>query len=210
MNKAYKLPTADGYPDREAAFKGSSYRPSYYVAAEVKKVTDSGLEELDPQQRPSFPKGKTGIVGRGLLYAWGENQTVDAIVCCVVNNKEYLLIGQKPGQRQVFPGGFVEPNGSSLNHQAAREVAEETGLRLEASMLRRIGQVIIDDARTTDNAWVKTTVFAARLTLPRLPAIKGNDDLIAADWLPSSRVESCLSLTHRPLLTMYESSRSTE
>ena len=150
---------------------------------EVSRDFDSfdGTVRIEPASgRPLNPHGRTGLCGRGVLYKWGANYAVDAIVTGINPESkllEMITIRRKSGQTAI-PGGFVDAEDSSIAAALKRELREETN----AALNMRRGKIILsgysDDPRNTDNAWIETT--AAHLHLSeqeaRVIELKAGDD----------------------------------
>jgi 8-oxo-dGTP diphosphatase len=128
--------------------------------------------------------------------------TVDLVVLTVRDQALKVLAiqrGEPPFQgRWALPGGFVLPD-ENLDHGAARELAEETGLApgtVHLEQLASYGEPGRDPRMLT--------VSVAYLGLaPDLPTPKAGDDAAAAEWLPVERLlkpRSTLAFDHAVIL----------
>jgi len=118
--------------------------------------------------------------------------TVDIVLLAVVDGVLQTLVierGEEP-TGWAFPGGFVEPD-EDLRAAAARELAEETGVRLEEGALEQLGTYGAPDrdpryleppayARVVSGAW-----FAV---LPEPVAVRAGTDAAHAQWRPVAEV----------------------
>ena len=141
---------------------------------------------------PLFPGGRTGASGRGLLGKWGPNFAADPIITFYYpTNKKLCMIGiiRKDTGELALPGGMVDP-GEKAKTAALREIFEEAlGETGELGSLKNIFDEdahelyrgIVDDPRTTDNAWIETSVYHLHITDDKLiyaieNKLVGNDD----------------------------------
>jgi 8-oxo-dGTP pyrophosphatase MutT (NUDIX family) len=112
-------------------------------------------------------------------------QTVDIAIINHDNlpfNVNYeILLGRKPNQTKFqFIGGFSDPTSPSLEVDAKREVAEETGL--EVDDIFYIGSTLIDDERYRSSVdKIKTAFFVATKVFNK--AVAG-DDIQEVRWFP--------------------------
>lgn len=111
--------------------------------------------------------------------------TVDVLVQCV---DQVLLIrrGREPGKDlYALPGGFIEVT-ETLAASALRELAEETGLKLNAPELRGAlrGSAVFDAPFRSQRGRVITHAYHFDLGPMTPPAIRAGDDAAAAFWLP--------------------------
>lgn len=109
--------------------------------------------------------------------------TVDIAVTKVENKDIKVLLGTKPGSKKLrFPGGFVDPEDSSLVEAAARELQEEApGIDIGGmKSLCYVGSYNIEDWRYqgTDDC-IMTSLFHAPYSFG--PAVAG-DDLETLAW----------------------------
>jgi bifunctional NMN adenylyltransferase/nudix hydrolase len=106
-------------------------------------------------------------------------QTVD--VAILDHDNERLLLGRKPNERLYrFVGGFSDPRSDSLEHDARREVMEETGVSVED--IRYVGSTVVDDWRYRSEVdCIKTALFTAYYV--HGPARAG-DDIEEVKWFP--------------------------
>lgn len=159
-----------------------------------------GILTHDKVGRPLNPKGRTGIIGRGLLGKWGPNYAADPIITRVNGISgvlEMLAIQRKDNGQWAIPGGMVD-KGEEVSRTLTRELQEETGVTLDMEQGKMIYQGYVDDPRNTDHAWMETT--AKHLHLPVELSEKMNllagDDARAVSWLP---------LTHESIGDLYAS-----
>jgi ADP-ribose pyrophosphatase YjhB (NUDIX family)/adenosine deaminase len=142
---------------------------------------------------------------RGRLRHHGPNDCADVVVLRrgPTGVEQVLLIrrhddaGAAAG-RFALPGGFVQP-GETPAAAAARELREETGLSLPADVLVPI--TIVEgggrDPRDTDERWVRSHVFAARVDHDVL--VRGGSDAAAAVFV-DVRLRPALAFDHDVLV----------
>ena len=101
-----------------------------------------------------------------------------AVAVLIARNDDILLGRRGPGTREPgkwsFPAGFVE-RGERVEHAAAREAREETGLEVE------VGELI--GLYSSDGEPVVLAVYAASI-LAGEP--RAGDDLTEVGWFPAS------------------------
>ncbi len=175
--------------------------------AEGKLFSYEGDVQLDPTSgRPLNPWGRTGICGRGALGKWGANQAADALITRtnpLSGEVEVLLVERDCGALAIV-GGMLDP-GETARQAMGRELTEETGLEVDSARGRLIYQGKGDGPRTTDNAWVETSLYHTHLTpedhafwKPPVSSSEGR-----ADWYPITHclIDSLYS-NHRELFHM--------
>ncbi len=89
----------------------------------------------------------------------------------------------------ALPGGYVEP-GETSAAAAVRELGEATGLLLYAEdgiAWEALPARMMPDPQASNEAWISTAPFVARLTAHRadFPALTGADDACRAEWIPA-------------------------
>jgi 8-oxo-dGTP diphosphatase len=77
----------------------------------------------------------------------------------------------------ALPGGFVE-EGEQVVQAVSRELAEETGLRIDASSLELLG--VYDTPGRDPRGWTVSVVYLARV--PGESMVAGADDASDARW----------------------------
>jgi ADP-ribose pyrophosphatase len=208
------------YPEAQAIPEAKSdwqvdwpdYAPSEFTAKVV--FENDGTKKpggwADPplpegSERPQNPDGRTGISGRGLLGKWGANQAADPIVLRLTQDKpgvEAVLIKRRDNGAWAIPGGMVDA-GEQVDDALARELLEETNLRLDFSSAALIYQGIVDDPRNTDNAWMETTAKLVVVDENESAKLqpKAGDDAADAQWvLLTEEVLQSLYANHGMLL----------
>lgn len=124
--------------------------------------------------------------GRNGLWHWGEAVAADAIVLAFTqdDDKRLLLVERADGHGWALPGGMLDP-GETPRKAAARELAEETGLTVNASRFYMLPGRGVPDPRAGANAWM-VTIPAVLVTWPHtLPEVRGMDDARQAKWFPA-------------------------
>lgn len=104
-------------------------------------------------------------------------QTVDI---AIVDEKGRLLMGRKPNETKWrFIGGFSDPNSTSLEMDARREAAEETGVEVDG--ITYLGSMKINDSRYMFEVdCIKTAFFVGKYIFGRP---QGNDDIAEVKWI---------------------------
>ncbi|HET7580612.1 MAG TPA: 8-oxo-dGTP diphosphatase [Bacillales bacterium] len=81
---------------------------------------------------------------------------------CLLHKDNQLLLLQKPRRGWwVAPGGKMEP-GESIKDTVIREFREETGLFIEAPLLKGVFTFIIKEAETVISEWMMFTFYAEK------------------------------------------------
>lgn len=131
--------------------------------------------------RPLNPRGRTGISGRGELGCWGPNHAADPIVTRVnpaTGAVEAIMIERRDSGELAIPGGMRDRGDVNVSATLARELAEETGAKLNFASALVLYCGYVDDRRNTDNAWMETTVSHLHLSAEEAQKITlaGGDD----------------------------------
>ena len=160
----------------------------FNVLDRINRLNYDGDYGVDSKNTPINPKGRTGVVGRGLLGRFGPNHAADPIVTTWARNSDgtikkdangnkilkFVAIKRKDNGQWAIPGGMVEA-GDSVSLTLRKEFGEEALNSLEATAEEQeqisknlenlfangveIYRGYVDDYRNTDNAWMVTTVF---------------------------------------------------
>lgn len=112
--------------------------------------------------------------------------TVDCVVQCA---DHVLLIqrGRQPGQGlHALPGGFLDVH-ETLVQSACRELCEETGLALPAT-LQPSGQAVFDAPGRSQRGRVITHAYHFVLPDANLPVVQAGDDAAQAHWVPLAQL----------------------
>ncbi len=145
---------------------------------------------FDAVGRPLNPAGRTGLAGRGLLGKWGPNFAADPIVTRfnpVTGEPELLAILRKDNGQWAIPGGMVD-FGEDVSTTLAREFHEEAGVKLDMGDATLVYVGYVDDPRSTDHAWIESTVKHKHLdpaAASRIEPVAG-DDAAAIRWMTLS------------------------
>ena len=161
------------------------------------------FRESSGKHFPMNPRGRTGMVGRGLLGRWGPNHAADPIVTRWNPDKddwlEVVAIQRRDTGEWALPGGMVDP-GEKVSVTVRREFMEEAaqfepGDPQREEMEGFINQLFsrgtivyrgyVDDPRNTDNAWMETTAFHFHCppNLAKRLNLQHGDDAAKVTWL---------------------------
>ncbi len=160
----------------------------FNVLGRINRLNYDGDYDVDANNTPINPKGRTGIIGRGLLGRFGPNHAADPVVTKWARNQDgsikfddkgipilmFVAIKRKDNGQWAIPGGMVEA-GDTVSLTLRKEFGEEALNSLEASPEEQaeiasnldklfangsqIYRGYVDDFRNTDNAWMVTTVY---------------------------------------------------
>lgn len=119
------------------------------------------------------------------------------------NDRRELLLGRKPAENAWrLPGGFADPDDTSFDAAAARELREECG-QIETSPMQYEMSLKMDDWRYRSEVdKIITTLFSTDLLFGEPVA---DDDLTAMRWIDVSAIPELIAQgeivsTHIPLL----------
>lgn len=163
---------------------------------------ETGKLKIDPEsQKPLNPRGRTGMVNRGLLGKYGPNFAADPVVTRInPKNKKIQMVAikRKDNGEWAIPGGMVdagEPVSVTLKREFKEEAAncptdeEKVEMELLTEELFECGEEIykgyVDDPRNTDNAWMETSVFHFHCNkkLAEKLNLHAGDDAAEVKWL---------------------------
>jgi len=146
--------------------------------------------------RPVNPWGRHLPYGRGELGHWGERANADAVVFATYRGDRVLLLGERrDGYGWAFPGGGINPDETVLE-AALRELAEETGLRIDPAKPGTFHSITahrprhVRDPRATREAWMVTAPIVFELgDVAKLPELECGSDLARAGWVMATEPE---------------------
>ncbi|GCD99734.1 NUDIX domain-containing protein [Embleya hyalina] len=126
-----------------------------------------------------------------------ERITYTADVVCIRDGHVLLITrGWPPHEgRLALPGGWVDPGETSLS-AAARELWEETGVRVDVEDLVLVG-VYDDPERDPRGRYVSA---AYTVTVPADTTARAGDDAAAVQWVRFDRLPQELAFDHRHIL----------
>jgi len=157
--------------------------------------------DVDSKGRPLHPnlaELRPLPTGKGAYWGWGPNYTADPVVLTTEDRPRVLLIQRNDTGDLALPGGFVDKDELKEPIVAAyRELEEETGLVLTSSGTL-IYQGIVDDPRTTANAWPETSAYVFNVAEP-LP-VQAGDDAKEAGWYYVDELADNLYGSHAALI----------
>lgn len=129
--------------------------------------------------------------------------TTDAVVLAPRSGDLHVLLIERRwppfAGAYALPGGHLEP-GESLAEGAARELAEETGLKVPAEAMTQVGAY--GDPDRDPRGRVLTVAYVA--VLDHAPEPTAADDAAAAEWVPVSAVldaSAPLAFDHHQIVT---------
>jgi len=121
------------------------------------------------------------------------NYCADAVVLAWLPSERepYILLGVRGRHSDAYPGHHCLPGGEvekneTARQAAARELAEETGLKIDPGQFH-LGDILDEPVRDPRGP-VVSAVYVVTMTVDRLPAVTGADDLASAAWHPIARV----------------------
>lgn len=128
--------------------------------------------------------------------------TVD-IACVATSPKGVteVLLARKPGNKSwCFVGGFVDMADQNLEMAAARELYEETNIKVHADNLSYVGSFKVNDWRDTVNTSIMTTFYVAENHV--FSNYKPQDDIEELGWFDIENVQyEMLGPGHQILLS---------
>ena len=142
------------------------------------------------------PRGKTGLIGRGVLGWFGPNHAADNIVTREHGAHFQVLLVEKhqnDGAALAFPAGMVEP-GMDVVTTLKKELIEEAVAAGDAvdELFQTCKQKVVysglvDDYRNTDWAWIETTAVWFHATGAVADAlelrVKDEDEIRGVRWV---------------------------
>lgn len=190
------------YGSRDSFIKHYSGRfDTYELPTEHTKSGTEIRAEIGREARASAD-WRAGVIWASRNRFPVSYQTVDVAIF----NPDYtqMLLGQKKGEAGWrLIGGFADPNSTSLEDDARREVMEEAGVKLDSLSLSYVRSFEIDDWRYHNEPdCIKTALFVAT-TSDENPV--ANDDIERVCWFDLSELDPTsqwrVMPLHRTLVT---------
>lgn len=173
-------------PHQTCTLYGSrdSFIPHYTGKFPVQELESSKFisgTELRNRIANGFPPSKefrAGVIAAAYDRYPTCYPTVDIAIMDYKRNM--MLLGRKQHEPHLrFIGGFVQPGSKSLEENARREVAEETGVEIDN--LQYAGSTEVSDWRyRKENDKIMTTLFVAEYVFGRPQA---DDDIAYVEWV---------------------------
>ena len=150
----------------------------------TKEFEASSFVSADEIRRQAVSNYTPNEQYRAGIVAAQANRFATAYQCvdlAIVDDAGRLLMGRKPNETKWrFIGGFSDPNSPSLEADARREAAEETGVEVDA--IKYIFSTKIEDPRYQGELdCIKTAFFVGKYIYGRP---QGNDDIAEVKWIP--------------------------
>lgn len=153
-----------------------------YNTAELESDTYVSSAEIRRNIINSYPPTKD--FRAGLIAATGLRYPTcfTAVDIAVYDSeKKQILLARKPGEKKYrFVGGFSDPQDSSFESDAVRELKEETGLTVTIDDLSYVGTAKIDDWRYRDSVDCIKTIFYVANYKGGIP--QADDDIEEVKW----------------------------
>jgi ADP-ribose pyrophosphatase len=231
----------DGYPNRFPVPEGAvhwsdsypEYDPELYLSGKVidamykSKVADpediefvinkeyfslcTSNVQRNRHGYPLNPKGRTGLIGRGLLYYWGANPASDVFYTRMTpdGRSQGLFIERLDTGLLALIGGHVDP-GETHEQTATRETKEEAGFYYEIQSSQLVYSGYVDDPRNTDNAWMETKAYHVHLPYNESfnLSLKSGSDAKSVGWYDLTlKLVNSLYATHGDIV-LYAANKS--
>lgn len=190
-------PNARALPYVSSPLGAAHWRAMALGPVHAAEVSAQCLEALVPATRPWFTTWLTSSQRTALQAEWQQLAqereawsvapypptlvTVDCVVECA---GQVLLIerDRAPGKGLLaLPGGFIDIH-ETLLQSARRELTEETGLNLPAS-LQPVATALFDAPYRSQRGRVITQAFHFVLPEATPPAVQAGDDAAQAQWV---------------------------
>ena len=199
------------------------------LAERAKELGSEDLNRLFPSYEPALfndgrprnPRGRSGLIGRGVLGKYGANFAADPIVFRIhkeadgAERLQMVSIQRRDNGKWAIPGGMVD-HGEQVSQTLARELAEEALgkevspeqvkhweeqlARIFASEGVEVYRGYVDDFRNTDQAWMETSAFYVLLNQHHSRRLKWDLTLVAGDDASDAR---WMNLSARELENMH-------
>jgi len=181
--------------------------PEDWVLAEGLKdrKNSTGKIRFDRQGKPLNPGGRTGIQGRGLLGKWGPNYAVDPAITRlnpITEELEVILIKREDTGEWGLPGTIMVKDETFIE-SAKRALTQKTKNQFDFSHAKILGQMVIDDYRNTDNAWMESCAIHLHVKAGQFDEIRLEEGLGVMDaaWVPiTPEVVNRLYANHSDIL----------
>jgi NAD+ synthase (glutamine-hydrolysing) len=161
--------------------------PEDVTTIEHKKESYEGPIVFSKNGVPLNPRGRTGIIGRGLLGKWGKNDAIDPIITRFneeTGQHEMLSVKREDGDQWGIPGVMVL-DGETTEQALNRRLGQKLGLNINMAGALSLYKGYADDPRNTDNAWIETEVLHLMLPYQMTEELKSKmGDEAWVKWMP--------------------------
>ncbi len=192
-------------PDSSVIVYGSrQVADRYHGPLEIKLIEQIiQATEADGPGEISGEEKKSKAFRSGVIFAASRQYPkVFATVDVAILDGDRVLLGRKPNQQKFrFLGGFTDPEDSSYEEAAQREVQEESGLQVDNIVY--LGSAKIDDWRyRAEEDKIITHLFTARYTSGTPQA---TDDIAELKWYELKTLrEDIFTEEHVPLFNILQ------
>lgn len=148
--------------------KGITYEKLWFHDPKSELNYDLNFDDLGRPLSPSPLVKHNGVAGHGFYFRLGQNLAVDIMFTFEDEGKLYIVMNRRnDGEFNLaFPAGMVDLSDENELATGFREVAEETGIKLDFTKIQSEGKAtlywagtVAGEARATRNAWTDSRLY---------------------------------------------------